>query len=238
MSYRYSPGHVSIMRIAIQQAIQDIPKRYQPLAKYFLLEGILRANWETGYSENTQVLTRLERGQFFMGYAEIAEVLGTTVKRIRKILALLNEMGKTASSGTNRGTTVTIKDFDTYSPPYNEQGKRKGKQRAAKGQSKGNSKQEKKEKNSNIPPPQFSPDFDEERSGGVSLVFWCLKFSHKPSDPERTRLNTYFNFDGEEKTWIGPNNLAVKEVWEDFQQFDGVEAYKIEDGKRMQPSLG
>jgi len=112
--YQYARGFVQINRIALAQAVEHLPRMHQAIARLFLLEGVLRANWENGGNPNGRDVLSLQRGEFPMGRYELATTLGTSPQSIRTVIALLVSVGIIASKTTNRGTIITLCHFDSY----------------------------------------------------------------------------------------------------------------------------
>jgi len=112
--YAYAAGFVRLNRIAFSLAAASLPARELPLAKFFLLEGALRANWEAGFNGNQRDVLSLQRGQFPMGIDEMAKTLGTSPRKIRTLLRDLQSVGEITSKMTNRGSIITICNYDAY----------------------------------------------------------------------------------------------------------------------------
>ena len=115
MSHTYSPGFVRINRISVDRDAALMPKRLQGFAHHFLLEGILRSNWESGWCAGHDTPLQLERGQFVMGLSEMAARLNCGVQTVRSILKkLTTPFGLIRQNPTNRGTVITLLRFDSY----------------------------------------------------------------------------------------------------------------------------
>ena len=114
--YKYSRGFVQINRIAVAEIVQTVPRLFKTLAHHFLFEAIMRANWSAGWATNAATPTMLERGQFIMGIQELAEALGSTPRSIRSLLGHLTTLEAISLKTTNKGSIVTICNFDALCP--------------------------------------------------------------------------------------------------------------------------
>ena len=85
------------------------PPWLRPSAWAIFDELLMRANHEEANG--------LKRGQAFIGVRELAEVIGVSPRRIRTIFQKLQAANQTQSQTTNKGTIVTIKNFDSYVTP-------------------------------------------------------------------------------------------------------------------------
>ena len=91
---KYRAGFVKINRIAVGQLAAQLPKRVGQLGKWFLVEGLLRANWEEGPVTRDRDQVFLKRGQFIMGITEMAKTLMTTERKIRTTSRHLESVGE------------------------------------------------------------------------------------------------------------------------------------------------
>jgi len=81
------------------------------------LHLLLKARVEAGdfvMTEPTRAVVRLRRGQVFVGRKSLAATLDQTEREIRTGLKMLREMGICDQQPTNRGTIVTIRNYDRF----------------------------------------------------------------------------------------------------------------------------
>lgn len=88
----------------------------------------------------------LEVGQFIFGRQKAAQELGSTEKKIRRLLEFFSSKNeqKLAIKTTNKFSVITVIDYASYAETAKEKGQQKGQQRANKGPAQGH-KQEGKE---------------------------------------------------------------------------------------------
>ena len=118
---------------------QRIPKRLRAVARTFWLECLFRANRQDGSIVTDREVFEIKRGQLVMGLHEMAEEIGCSVKNIRTVINILKKLLEVASKTTNRGTVLTLLNYDTYVCDGTKSGKQSGKQAASKRQASGNS---------------------------------------------------------------------------------------------------
>ena len=160
MLYEYAPGFVAINRIAIAEALRPVPPLFKSLAHHFLFEALMRANWKKDWATNATAPTQLERGQFLMGIHEMATTLGSTPRSIRTLLNHLTTLLSIEQKSTNKGSIITICNFDTFCPLRDEIDKQATSKRQASDNSKQEDKEKKKTKTSAIDA-QFKEKVDE-----------------------------------------------------------------------------
>jgi len=239
--YRYAPGFVKLNRIALQEAVEDLPIRSQPLARLFLLEGVLRSNWELGWSHNARVPTWLERGSFVMGLHEMAETLASTPEKIRTLLKNLKKVEKITISVTKLGHKITLKDFDIYTSLVGLNPKEDNKEITNSPQTDNNSREE--QNNNNKRPPLSetryqTPSSESEIPPGDDQQKYYLKFSEKPSECElKTLKSVGFSYHPESKRWIALMTDAAADVLENYRGDESVErGIIIKDGEYPLPT--
>jgi hypothetical protein len=98
---------------------------------------LLKSNHKDGYFNGIFV----KRGQRYTSINSLSEELKLTEKQVRLTLIKLVKTKEIEQKGTNKGTMITICNYDTYQANEKTKGQTKGKQRANKGQTKGNKQQ-------------------------------------------------------------------------------------------------
>tara|TARA_R110000751_G_scaffold267122_1_gene366075 strand:+ start:362 stop:1288 length:927 start_codon:yes stop_codon:yes gene_type:complete len=107
-------GFVVINRQAFQQLMEKIPARNRSDARSVFIEYLLRANFEPGTSGWGRDMVNLERGQLPFGRAKMAEEIGLSERSLRTTNRLLEKLQEVTSRSTNRGTILTIVNYDIY----------------------------------------------------------------------------------------------------------------------------
>ena len=188
--FQYAPGYAKINRIAVLEAVQEIPRTLRPMARLFLIERIIIANWQDGLCQNIDPPIQINRGQLVMGRAEMAETLGFSSDiSVRSIVSWLGKLQIVSSQSSNRGTILTIVNFDLYSP-FKDKLSRKASSRYPAGI---HSKEEVEEVDKEKKPPQVYPQEVE-----AALKIWtdlaALPSSANP-DACRKTLNELYCID-------------------------------------------
>jgi hypothetical protein len=124
----YAPGFAQINRIALSQAVQFIPSRFSARARLFLIEGMIRANWQDGLVPTTRDILHLKRGQFVMGLKEMSEMIETSVGKLKTTMKQLKKVEEITCKGTNDGTIVTIMNYEAYTSSAGTDAAQDGKQ--------------------------------------------------------------------------------------------------------------
>lgn len=107
-------NHVSIRRDRFRDLIRRFPRSLRANAGAFWVETLFRANWKDSENSNGRDVILLRRGQFPMGRDEMAEAIGLSVREFRTILRRLEQWGELTNSSSNRGSIVTVVNYDYY----------------------------------------------------------------------------------------------------------------------------
>lgn len=81
-----------------------------PVVKDLFLHFLLRANLSDGFYSGTLV----KRGQLVIGRKDLAETLGYTEMQIRSAIDKLRTTNEITTKTTNKGTVITIVNWDFY----------------------------------------------------------------------------------------------------------------------------
>lgn len=121
------------------------------------------AFWKDGERHFNGHTFQLKRGQIVVSVSFLAKGFGMTEKGVRVVIQKLEKLGMLGIQGANRGSIITICNYDKFQSFGQTEGEQEGKQRANRGQTEGENKKQitnktKKERN-NIPDkPDYIPD--------------------------------------------------------------------------------
>lgn len=118
-------NHISYQRDRFNETISRVPKRYRATARFFLYEILFRANWKDSEIATEYETLSLKRGQLPIGLHALAEDLGCSVQNLRTVLKWFETNKQITSETTNRGTVLTIVNYDSYVYAESETNKQK-----------------------------------------------------------------------------------------------------------------
>jgi len=132
---------VPFQRDRYWEIVRSFPARQKLLARGFWTEALLRANWEDRKDPRGRDVLDLKRGQFPMGWDEMAEDLGCSIQNLRTIVKRFESLSELTSKSTNRGTILTIVNYDIYTDQTNKINTQTNKQLTSNQQGTNNSKE-------------------------------------------------------------------------------------------------
>jgi predicted transcriptional regulator len=121
-------GYIKVWRKIEDSGLIGNPDVCQ-LFLYLLLKATHKAR---KYSVGKQMI-ELQPGQFFTGRMELARVLNSTEKKIRNSLLCLEKHEIICTQGANRGTLISIINWDKYQPQEHDEGPTDGQRWASVG---------------------------------------------------------------------------------------------------------
>lgn len=118
-------NHISIKRDVLRKELNKFPDKQRPIAEHLLLALLIDANWKDGTIITEHEVLALKRGQVPIGLEAMAKRLGRTIQQLRTILSKMKINNQITSETTNRGTILTIVNYDSYVYVENETNKQK-----------------------------------------------------------------------------------------------------------------
>lgn len=107
------------------------------------------AFWEDGERNFNGHTFLLKRGQIVVSVSFLAKGFCMSEKGIRVVIQKLEKLGMLVKQGANKGTIITICNYDEFQTKEKTEGEQEGKRGANEGQSKGDNKKERKKERSN-----------------------------------------------------------------------------------------
>ena len=108
------PGYIALDRNSFRALLNSFPKRLRCSVSAIWTEMLMRANWERGENSDGRDTVMLERGQLVLGRDELSALLGVSPRTIRTVLSLFQKRSELTSKTTNRGSILTIVNYDLY----------------------------------------------------------------------------------------------------------------------------
>ena len=100
------------------------------------------AFWQDGDRNFNDHTFHLKRGQIVVSVSFLAKGFGMTDKGVRVVIQKLEKLGMVGIQGANKGTIITICNYEKYQANQKTEGEQEGKQRANRGQTEGDNKKE------------------------------------------------------------------------------------------------
>lgn len=100
------------------------------------------AFWKDGDRQFNGHTFQLKRGQIVVSISFLAKGFGMTDKGVRVVIQKLEKLGMVVTQGANRGTIITVCNYDKFQANNKTEGEQEGKQRANRGQTEGDNKNE------------------------------------------------------------------------------------------------
>src|SRR3990167_566764 len=108
------PGYIALDRNSFRALLNSFPKRLRCSVSAIWTEMLMRANWERGENSDGRDTVMLERGQLVLGRDELSALLGVSPRTIRTVLSWFQKRSELTSKTTNRGSILTIVNYDLY----------------------------------------------------------------------------------------------------------------------------
>jgi len=119
------------------------------------------AFWEDGERNFNGHTFLLKRGQIVISISFLAKGFCMTEKGVRVVIQKLEKLGMLVKQGANKGTIITICNYDDFQAKEKTKGEHKGKRGANKGQTKGDNNNESNESNESNEVKDSLYDFEE-----------------------------------------------------------------------------
>ena len=108
------------------------------------------AFWEDGERNFNGHTFQLKRGEIVVSVSFLAKGFGMTDKGVRVVIQKLIKLGMLVKRGANKGTILTICNYDRFQTFEKTKGEHEGKRGANEGQTRGNNKKERKKEETKI----------------------------------------------------------------------------------------